>query len=85
MFRNFIVTLKDDDFKSVIDKKGNVQYYHKKLSLQEVIELIDKAVKIEKSRYGFDVYGNGESVYLRFGNVTVKSKDDVVGFVRKNW
>lgn len=86
----FMVILRDENWECVTDSEGILNCYDIKLSLGEALELIAGAVKIEKSRYGWEVYVTDEksgniSVYFRFGNVTVKAKDNIEDFIKSNW
>jgi len=87
--KTFSVTMLDKNLDYVKDSEGRLNHYNINISLDEALELIAEAVKIGQSKYGYEVYlvkNNGHiSIYFRFGNVTVKKKDNIEGFIRKNW
>ena len=87
--KTFGVLLRDENWECVTDNKGILHHDNIDLSLEEAQEIIAGAVKIEKSRYGWEVYSdkkNGNiSIYFRFGNVTVKKSDSIESFIKKNW
>lgn len=89
MEREFIVYLRTNDFKLLVDEEDNIKYYCKNFTLQATLDLIDIAYKIEKKRYGFEAYIKNndvnESVFLRLGNITTRERDNAAEFIKKNW
>jgi len=75
----------DDKQNTAVDKKGNCIWEYMELTLDAALEIITKAIKIKKFRYGFEVYLADKSIFFRFGNITTKVKDNVEDFIKKNW
>lgn len=87
--KSFLVTRRKSDWSSSTDINGVIKFYHKDFALQGIKRLIKEVEKVEKSKHGYELYiaDNNEktSIYLRFGNVTVKVRDEVEQFVIDNW
>ena len=85
----FMVTKLKPNGRPLLNEDRTIRYYHKEFTLDEMQEIIERAVKTEKSRYGYDIYTvNGHeyiSIYIRFGNITPKAKDSARTFINKNW
>lgn len=86
---NFIVYFRNEDWSQKVCDEEIVLCKHRSFELDEVLELIAKRVKVERGRYGYDVYTKSEAgnevTFIRFGNVTTRKNDTVENFVRKNW
>lgn len=85
MKRKIEIIKRDDKQNIVVDEHGNCRTYNKEITLEDALGIIEKSFKIERKRFGFEVYINDESIFFRFGNITAKKKDSAASFVKKNW
>lgn len=85
----FDIYLKDENMKSIINEIGTVQRYKREFTIDEAMEIIDNAFKIERLQYGYKVFFEEDEetreIFFRFGNATTRNNETVECFIRKNW
>ncbi|HHX62331.1 MAG TPA: hypothetical protein GX707_16710 [Epulopiscium sp.] len=89
VIKDFIVYKKDDKWQELLTNQGILISGRKQYNKNEILKIIDKANKIVKSRYGYEIYTiSGKQkigIYIRFDNNTVKANDSAASFVKRNW
>ena len=85
----FLVTKLKLNWKSLLNENGTIRCDYRDFTLNEIQEIIERAAKTERSRYGYEIYttnGNENiSIYIRFGNIATKVRDNATTFTNKHW